>query len=122
MTVNATVDPFVVVRSNVPAAFGPFRVVERLSDAGLATSAAPVFADDEVSFRKDVAPILLSNCIACHGVGAAGDGPEAEGMNPPPANLLEGHAIYHFDAEFFNWISDGKPRTDMPGFSQSLTE
>jgi WD40 repeat protein/mono/diheme cytochrome c family protein len=28
-------------------------------------------AQDEVSFRKDVAPIFLSNCIACHGAKKA---------------------------------------------------
>jgi copper transport protein len=63
-----------------------------------------------------------ANCIACHGVGAAGDGPAAQGMVPPPANLLEGHALYHADAEFFNWIRNGKPGTAMPGFSDALTD
>lgn len=63
-----------------------------------------------------------ANCIACHGVGGAGDGPSASGMAPPPANLLEGHALYHADAEFFNWIRNGKPGTAMPGFSAGLTD
>jgi copper transport protein len=63
-----------------------------------------------------------ANCIACHGVGGAGDGPSASGMSPPPANLLMGHAIYHADAEFFNWIRNGKPGTAMPAFTESLTE
>jgi mono/diheme cytochrome c family protein len=55
-------------------------------------------------------------------VGAAGDGPGAEGMNPPPANLLEGHALFHSDAEYFNWIRNGKPGTAMPAFSETLTD
>jgi copper transport protein len=63
-----------------------------------------------------------TNCIACHGVGAAGDGPAAGSMIPPPANLLEGHALYHADAEFFNWIRNGKPGTAMPAFSSSLSD
>jgi mono/diheme cytochrome c family protein len=63
-----------------------------------------------------------ANCIACHGVGGAGDGPAGQGMTPPPANLLEGHALYHADAEFFNWIRNGKPGTAMPAFSESLTD
>jgi copper transport protein len=63
-----------------------------------------------------------ANCVACHGPGAAGDGPAAQGMVPPPANLLEGHALYHADAEFFNWIRNGKPGTAMPGFSNELTD
>ena len=63
-----------------------------------------------------------ANCIACHGVGGAGDGPAAQGMVPPPANLLEGHSLYHADAEFFNWIRNGKPGTAMPGFSSSLSD
>ena len=51
-----------------------------------------------------------------------GDGPAAQGMVPPPANLLEGHALYHADAEFFNWIRNGKPGTAMPGFSDALSD
>jgi copper transport protein len=65
---------------------------------------------------------FMANCVACHGPGAAGDGPAAQGMVPPPANLLEGHALYHADAEFFNWIRNGKPGTAMPGFSDTLTD
>jgi putative copper export protein/methionine-rich copper-binding protein CopC/mono/diheme cytochrome c family protein len=63
-----------------------------------------------------------ANCIACHGAGGAGDGPFGQGMEPPPANLLEGHALFHSDAEFFNWIRNGKPGTGMPAFSDSLTD
>jgi mono/diheme cytochrome c family protein len=63
-----------------------------------------------------------AQCVACHGPGAAGDGPAAAGMVPPPANLLEGPALYHADAEFFNWIRNGKPGTAMPGFSNQLTD
>jgi copper transport protein len=63
-----------------------------------------------------------ANCLACHGSGAAGDGPAAQGMTPPPANLLEGHALFHSDAEFFNWIRNRKPGTAMPAFSDSLTD
>ncbi|WP_197355309.1 c-type cytochrome domain-containing protein [Aureliella helgolandensis] len=29
--------------------------------------AAPVSAEEPVSFRRDIAPILLENCLACHG-------------------------------------------------------
>ena len=61
-------------------------------------------------------------CVTCHGATAAGDGPAAAGQSPPPANLLEGHALYHADAEFFNWIRNGKPGTDMPAFSGNLTD
>lgn len=35
------------------------------------SAAVPSFAEDAVSFRKDVAPILVSNCIACHGAKKA---------------------------------------------------
>jgi copper transport protein len=75
--------------------------------------------DQAVEVGRDA---FQTSCIACHGVGGAGDGPAAQGMTPPPANLLEGHALYHADAEFFNWIRNGKPGTAMPGFSDSLSD
>lgn len=37
----------------------------------LTISVSAAAADDVVSFRKDVAPILLSNCVACHGAKKA---------------------------------------------------
>src|SRR5688500_2842630 len=39
--------------------------------ASLLVAAPSAQADDEVSFRKDVAPIFLSNCLACHGAKKA---------------------------------------------------
>ena len=65
---------------------------------------------------------FANNCAACHGVGGAGDGPAGINLDPPPANLLVGHALYHYDAEFFNWIRNGKPGTAMPAFSGTLTD
>jgi copper transport protein len=66
--------------------------------------------------------VYQQNCAVCHGVTGAGDGPGGANLSPPPANLLVGHAIYHADAEFFNWIRNGKPGTAMPAFSGTLTD
>ena len=65
---------------------------------------------------------FMANCAACHGVDASGNGPAGLNLDPPPANLLVGHALYHYDAEFFNWIRNGKPGTAMPAFSSSMTD
>ena len=33
------------------------------------------------------AALFSENCAACHGASGRGDGPAADGMNPPPADL-----------------------------------
>jgi mono/diheme cytochrome c family protein len=43
----------------------------------------PSDPQEEVSGRN----AFLENCASCHGPGGTGDGPAAEGLDPPPANL-----------------------------------
>jgi copper transport protein len=63
-----------------------------------------------------------ANCIACHGVTGRGDGPLAQTFNPPAADFTAPHAFLHVDAEFFNWIKEGKPGTAMPAFNSKLSD
>jgi len=52
--------------------------------AALAVLAAmPAAAQDAASGRD----LFLAHCAYCHGEGAAGDGPRAAVLNPPPADL-----------------------------------
>lgn len=60
-------------------------------------------------------------CISCHGVAGQGDGPLARTFSPPAADFTTAHSQAHLDAEFFNWIRDGKPPTDMPAFGSQLS-
>jgi copper transport protein len=61
-------------------------------------------------------------CIACHGTSGKGDGPLANTFSPPAADFTTAHAKAHLDAEFFNWIKDGKPGTSMPAFGNQLSD
>jgi len=67
--------------------------------------------------------IYAVNCVLCHGVSGAGDGPIGLTMNPRPANLIQ-HAIpgAHTDAQLYEWITNGFPGTRMPAFKTTLSD
>lgn len=63
--------------------------------------------------------LYVNNCSQCHGIVGAGDGNLAEGLNPPPTNLI--------DSEFYSGLSPFKVHntmtfgiagTAMPAFPQ----
>lgn len=66
--------------------------------------------------------LYVDNCLPCHGVSGAGDGPAALALNPRPANLLV-HVVpgLHSDYQLFEWITNGFPGTAMPAFDTLLT-
>ncbi len=67
--------------------------------------------------------LFRENCIACHGEGGRGDGPLAESLSEPPANLSEPHTALHTVGDMFWWLThglgEGKP---MPSFAATLDE
>ncbi|MCO6434935.1 CopD family protein [Nitrosomonas nitrosa] len=86
------------------------------------------------TFRKTPVPfdaISISNgsslfaehCASCHGAQGKGNGILAEKLTTDPTDLLtEPHTVRHTVGNFFHWISEGVPETDMPGFAAVLTE
>ena len=60
-------------------------------------------------------------CQSCHGENGRGDGPGAEGLEPPPADLAV-HVPLHGDADIFGFISSGIEGTAMIGLGDSLTD
>jgi putative copper export protein/mono/diheme cytochrome c family protein len=70
--------------------------------------------------------LYAQNCVTCHGAGGRGDGPAAQGLPVPPANLTATHLWMHSDGELFWWVShgmqtpEGKPA--MPGFASVLDD
>lgn len=60
-------------------------------------------------------------CLTCHGVNGRGDGPGAEGLEPPPADLSI-HVPLHGDADIYRFIADGIEGTSMVGLGDSLTD
>lgn len=63
-----------------------------------------------------------ANCVVCHGASGRGDGPMAQTLNPPPADLTASHVDAHTDGDMFGWIENGYPGSAMPGFSDQLSE
>ena len=57
---------------------------------------------------------FVNTCASCHGLEGLGDGPQAAGLNSPPADLAV-HVPLHADGDLFGFIRDGIPGTAMPG-------
>ena len=69
--------------------------------------------------------LFLANCAACHGEKAAGDGPAAAGMSPPPADLRSVMQRPVTTDGYLMWaISDGGAAmgSAMPAFKNTLSE
>lgn len=49
----------------------PVRLIRHAALALVVTTAPPAIAADEISFERDVLPILNSQCVMCHLPGAA---------------------------------------------------
>jgi len=69
-------------------------------------------------------------CAACHGTAGDGNGPAAGPLSPPPRDFTAG--IYKYrssssgdlptDDDIYRTITNGVPRTTMPGWADLLTE
>lgn len=68
------------------------------------------------------ATLYAENCAVCHGETGEGDGPTAEGLEPPPADLHATHVQANTDGALFYIISHGRPDTAMPPWDNTLTE
>ncbi|MET4101782.1 mono/diheme cytochrome c family protein [Roseovarius sp. MBR-78] len=61
------------------------------------------------------AALYAANCAQCHGAGGEGDGPWAEGMMPPPADLTRLSKDGTFPRAHVLSVIDGYDRTGLPG-------
>jgi copper resistance protein D len=67
--------------------------------------------------------LFAEHCISCHGPQGKGNGPFADTLSTKPTDLLtEPHTARQTVGNFFHWISNGVPGTNMPGFSANLIE
>lgn len=94
---------------------------ETTASGGVDLTISNPIPPDAASITRGMAA-FQANCVQCHGPGGRGDGPSAAAYNPPPADFASAHSRAHLDAEFFNWIKNGKPPTAMPAFGDTLTD
>ena len=72
------------------------------------------------SVREGLA-LYQTHCLLCHGETGLGDGPSAETMNPPPADLIV-HVPLHPDSALFEFVRDGISGTAMPALGATLSD
>lgn len=69
--------------------------------------------------------LFAANCASCHGAGARGDGPAAQSLPLPPADLTAAHFRAHGDGDLYWFISHGFMTPEgapaMPGFANVLS-
>ncbi|WP_439408598.1 CopD family protein [Bradyrhizobium sp. DASA03076] len=66
--------------------------------------------------------VFRANCVACHGQRGRGDGPLANDLKPPPADLTAPHTTDHTMGDMYWWVSYGFPSSAMPGFADRLSD
>lgn len=67
--------------------------------------------------------LYASDCAACHGANGRGDGPAAQGLNPPPADLGFTMSMPVAQDDFLYWtIAEGGAPfgSAMPAFKTTL--
>jgi len=65
--------------------------------------------------------LYSENCATCHGDDASGNGPLADTLSSPPADL-RAHVPLHPAGETFNYISNSFPNSPMPAWKDRLSE
>jgi high-affinity iron transporter len=72
---------------------------------------------------QGVSSLFQQNCAACHGAEGYGNGPNAQSLQPRPANFHDGdRQQYRSIYSLYNTISLGVDGTAMPSFSQMTSE
>jgi hypothetical protein len=103
----------------------PSSAVQPTVDTAAATSATPATGDlpskVEVSYTKDIAPILEASCVKCHGVEKVSRGLDLTTYDKAMAGSVKGPVITAGDAEnslLYKLLVQGK----MPKQGAKLTQ
>lgn len=89
--------------------------------AGGKGGAGAIDPDDLTMITRGEA-VYESACLTCHGPELRGEGPAAQGMQPPPADFAAPHTRVHDEATLIYWVRNGKQGTAMPAFGDTLTD
>ena len=65
--------------------------------------------------------IYAARCVQCHGGLGKGDGPAAQGLTPPPADLTVRTETGPVPLDYYRRVTYGVPGTAMPAFGSILT-
>ena len=77
---------------------------------------------DAISITNGLS-LFASNCVACHGPQAKGNGVLAKTLPRQPVDLLtEPHTAMHTAGDFFHWLTYGRFDGIMPAFGDKLSE
>lgn len=94
-----------------------------VTDAYPTTYKRPAVSYNAISVANGSVLYHDSGCVSCHGVSGYGDGPNAQELNPKPADLTAPHTNAHTAGDLYWWLSYGvKPTSAMPGYSETLSE
>ncbi len=78
------------------------------------------FTDDAASVERGRVRYATS-CAGCHGTQGRGDGPNAVGLSPAPADLSL-HVPLHPESDTYVFIAYGFPGTAMTGWAEQLSK
>jgi high-affinity iron transporter len=66
--------------------------------------------------------VYQATCASCHGVTGRGDGPQAAGLTPKPANLADPDSLWRVSPlDFYRRITVGTAGTAMPPYEHALS-
>ena len=66
--------------------------------------------------------VYARHCLACHGAGGRGDGPDAASLRVPPANFHRFKSFLKSDEELLRTIEHGIVFSPMHAWQGQLTE
>lgn len=82
----------------------------------------PLIPLDAISISHG-SKLYIEHCARCHGPQGKANGELAESLSTKPTDLLtEPHTAKHTIGNYFHWISQGIPGTDMPGYLKIFSE
>lgn len=82
----------------------------------------PLLPFDAVSVANG-ATLYAEHCVECHGPQGKGNGIKSRTLSTKLPDLLtEPHTTEHTPGDFYNWLTYGMVNTDMPGYTEKLSD
>jgi mono/diheme cytochrome c family protein/plastocyanin len=113
------------------AAMVAIGIVAMLAGTGMSAIAGGLLGDSGSIGNNPIRPTTVSVgkgsilyqrfCSTCHGVSGLGDGLLAEGLDPPPADLIV-HVPLHPDNVLYQFVQEGIPGSSMPPLGAAMSE